>query len=112
MFGIVFPINSRIEAAYYVLQEKTEVLLPDGWRQIKFGEVASISTGKTNSQDATFDCKAVIVPGEGRSFAPRYFSGEQDALGTPRHPPPKLISGEFKIADSMLYLYEMVTLNE
>ena len=63
------------------------------------GDVATIQTGRSNSQDAVtnglfplfdrsrepkrsnrylFDCEAVIVPGEGREFVPRYYCGPFD----------------------------------
>ncbi|MBF2761479.1 MAG: restriction endonuclease subunit S [Ectothiorhodospiraceae bacterium AqS1] len=69
------------------------------WREVKLGDIADIGTGKTNRQDETknglyplfdrssvikrsdkylFDCKAVIIPGEGKEFLPRYFSGKFD----------------------------------
>lgn len=62
-------------------------------------DIASVTTGKTNRQDAVpdgayplfdrsketkrshrylFDCKAIIVPGEGATFEPRYYSGKFD----------------------------------
>ena len=71
----------------------------DKWREVRLGDIADIGTGKTNRQDETengvyplfdrssvvkrsdkylFDCKAVIIPGEGKEFLPRYFSGKFD----------------------------------
>ncbi|WP_051482731.1 restriction endonuclease subunit S [Thioalkalivibrio sp. HK1] len=71
----------------------------NNWREVKLGDIADIGTGKTNRQDETkngayplfdrssvvkrsdkylFDCKAVIIPGEGKEFLPRYFSGKFD----------------------------------
>jgi len=65
----------------------------------KLSDLAIIGTGKSNSQDANengkyllfdrssvikrsdhflFECEAVIVPGEGKKFIPRYFSGKFD----------------------------------
>jgi len=73
--------------------------LPNGWKECKLGEIATIKTGKTNSVDAAadgvyplfdrskdvkrsskylFDCEAVIVPGEGKDFIPRYYKGKFD----------------------------------
>ncbi len=71
--------------------------LPEGWSCVKLGEYANISTGKCNREDAEDegiyplfdrsqeikksnvwikDCEAIIVPGEGTSFIPRYFQGK------------------------------------
>ena len=71
--------------------------LPKGWKVEKLGSLANISTGKCNREDAeeegTFqlfdrsqeikrsskwikDCEAIIVPGEGTSFVPRYYVGK------------------------------------
>jgi len=73
--------------------------IPKEWKWVKLGEVAEIKTGKTNSQDANntgdyplfdrssvikrskkflFDTEAVIVPGEGKEFIPRYYNGKFD----------------------------------
>jgi len=73
--------------------------LPKGWKWVKLGEIAEIKTGKTNSQDADntgdyplfdrssiikrskkflFNTEAVIVPGEGKEFIPRYYNGKFD----------------------------------
>jgi len=73
--------------------------IPEGWKWVKLGEVAEIKTGKTNSQDADntgdyplfdrsivikrskkflFNTEAVIVPGEGKEFIPRYYNGKFD----------------------------------
>ena len=89
----------NILQAYFVMQEKNEETSPPEWRQVKLGDIANVSTGKSNSQDASingyyplfdrssiikksnkyiFDCKAVIVPGEGKEFIPRIFSGKFD----------------------------------
>lgn len=69
--------------------------IPSGWRIEKLGYVATIQTGRSNRQDAVsngefaffdrspetkrshrflLDGEAVIVPGEGREFRPRYWS--------------------------------------
>lgn len=71
--------------------------LPKGWKVEYLGNVAKISTGKCNREDAEEeglyplfdrsqeikrsntwikDCEAIIVPGEGTSFIPRYFEGK------------------------------------
>ncbi len=70
-----------------------------GWGVKKLGEVCDISTGKSNTQDATsdgeyaffdrskkikrsskylFDCEAIIVAGEGQTFFPKFYSGKFD----------------------------------
>ena len=79
--------------------EKVEMVngLPKGWKIEKLGEYANISTGKCNREDAEEngiyplfdrsqeikksskwikDCEAIIVPGEGTSFMPRYYKGK------------------------------------
>ena len=79
--------------------EKVEMVngLPKGWTVEKLGEYANISTGKCNREDAEEDgiyplfdrsqeikksskwikdCEAIIVPGEGTSFIPRYYKGK------------------------------------
>ena len=71
--------------------------LPKGWKVEKLGGYANISTGKCNREDAEEDgiyplfdrsqeikksskwikdCEAIIVPGEGTSFIPRYYKGK------------------------------------
>ena len=71
--------------------------LPKGWKIERLGNVAKISTGKCNREDAEEDgmyplfdrsqeikksstwlkdCEAIIIPGEGTSFIPRYFKGK------------------------------------
>jgi len=73
--------------------------IPKDWDIIKLGELANIKTGKTNVQDAVengkyplfdrsgelkrsnkylFDTEAVIVPGEGKDFLPKYYVGKFD----------------------------------
>lgn len=79
--------------------EKVEMVngLPKGWKVEKLGDYANISTGKCNREDAEEDgiyplfdrsqeikksskwikdCEAIIVPGEGTSFIPRYYKGK------------------------------------
>ena len=72
---------------------------PNEWQPADLAQVAEIATGKSNSVDATecgsyplfdrsqkvkrsnrflFDTEAVIVPGEGANFIPRYFKGKFD----------------------------------
>ena len=71
--------------------------IPEGWEYIKLENLAYISTGKCNREDAEEDgiyplfdrsqeikksnnwlkdCEAIIVPGEGTSFIPRYYKGK------------------------------------
>ena len=71
--------------------------IPEGWKVEKLGNLANISTGKCNREDAEEDgiyplfdrsqeikksnewikdCEAIIVPGEGTSFIPRYYKGK------------------------------------
>lgn len=79
--------------------ENVEIVngLPKGWKIEKLGDYANISTGKCNREDAEEDgiyplfdrsqeikksskwikdCEAIIVPGEGTSFIPRYYKGK------------------------------------
>lgn len=79
--------------------EDTEFVdgMPKGWICERLGKVANISTGKCNREDAETDgkyplfdrsqeikrssvwlkdCEAIIVPGEGTTFIPRYFKGK------------------------------------
>ena len=76
---------------------KFENGIPEGWKVEKLGTLAHISTGKCNREDAEDDgiyplfdrsqeikksnewikdCEAIIVPGEGTSFIPRYYKGK------------------------------------
>lgn len=71
--------------------------LPKGWEYTKLERLANISTGKCNREDAEEDgayplfdrsqeikrsnvwlkdCEAIIVPGEGTGFIPRYYNGK------------------------------------
>ena len=71
--------------------------IPEGWQYVKLENIANISTGKCNREDAEEDgvyplfdrsqeirrsnswlkdCEAIIVPGEGTSFIPRYYKGK------------------------------------
>jgi type I restriction enzyme S subunit len=73
--------------------------IPKGWQKLYLGDIANITNGKTNSQDAVddgvyplfdrsvlikksnkflFDAEAIILPGEGAEFIPRYFNGKFD----------------------------------
>ena len=66
---------------------------------VRLTDIAKITTGKTNSEDAVkigayplfdrsqsvkrsnkhlFDCEAILVPGEGQDFIPRYYKGKFD----------------------------------
>ena len=69
------------------------------WSETLLGDIAYITTGNSNRQDSNldgnyaffdrsedvrtsniylFDCEAVIVPGEGQDFVPKYFHGKFD----------------------------------
>lgn len=69
------------------------------WKDELLGNIAKITTGSSNRQDSNlngqytffdrsedirtsdtflFDCEAVIVPGEGQDFIPKYFVGKFD----------------------------------
>ena len=71
--------------------------IPTDWHYVKLKFLATISTGKCNREDAEEggiyplfdrsqdikrsnvwlkDCEAIIVPGEGTSFIPRYYKGK------------------------------------
>jgi type I restriction enzyme S subunit len=73
--------------------------IPRDWEVKKLGDMATIKTGKTDVKDAVedgeyplfdrsdqikrsnkylFDTEAVIVPGEGKDFTPRYYKGKFD----------------------------------
>jgi type I restriction enzyme S subunit len=73
--------------------------IPKDWEVKKLGDMATIKTGKTDVKDAVedgeyplfdrsdqikrsnkylFDTEAVIVPGEGKDFTPRYYKGKFD----------------------------------
>jgi|GEM_PF-479579 len=73
--------------------------IPKDWEVEKLGDMATIKTGKTDVKDAVedgeyplfdrsdqikrsnkylFDTEAVIVPGEGKDFTPRYYKGKFD----------------------------------
>ena len=69
------------------------------WKEQELGELVDITTGNSNREDSTeagkyvffdrssdirasskflYDCKAIIVAGEGKDFIPRYFEGKFD----------------------------------
>lgn len=69
------------------------------WEEVELGEIATITTGSSNREDSTlvgeftffdrsqdirtsskylFDKEAIIVPGEGQAFIPKYFQGKFD----------------------------------
>jgi type I restriction enzyme S subunit len=69
------------------------------WQIMPMGQLCSIKSGKSDTQDATedgayaffdrsrtvkkssryiFDCEALIIPGEGKEFLPKYFIGKFD----------------------------------
>jgi len=80
--------------------KETEIgKIPKDWEVKKLGDLAAIKTGKTDVKDAVengkyplfdrsekvkrsnkfiFDAEAVIVPGEGKEFNPRYYKGKFD----------------------------------
>lgn len=93
----------------------------------KLGDLATIKSGKSNRQDATedgpycffdrsmtakrsnrylFDCKAIIVPGEGKDFFPRYFEGKFDL-----HQRCYFLSSLDESVASTKYLYYYLTYN-
>lgn len=70
-----------------------------GWEVVPLGQICSIKSGKSDTKDAVedgvyaffdrsrtikkssrylFDCEALIVPGEGTEFLPKYFVGKFD----------------------------------
>lgn len=81
------------------LLEKNGVRFSGEWRERLLGDISKITTGSSNRQDShmhgaytffdrsedirtsdtyLFDCEAVIVPGEGQDFIPKYFVGKFD----------------------------------
>ncbi|MFA5117469.1 MAG: restriction endonuclease subunit S [Candidatus Omnitrophota bacterium] len=73
--------------------------MKNNWTTRKLGEVCEISTGKSNANEAVedgeyaffdrsktikrstrflFDCEAIIIPGEGQEFFPKYYKGKFD----------------------------------
>jgi type I restriction enzyme S subunit len=71
----------------------------DGWKEVPMGELCTITSGKSNTQDAIdgglymffdrsktpkrsarflYNCEALIIPGEGTEFIPRHFVGKFD----------------------------------
>ncbi len=70
-----------------------------GWEIIPMGQLCSITSGESDTQDAVkdgayaffdrsrtvkkssrflYDCEALIIPGEGKEFLPRHFAGKFD----------------------------------
>ncbi|MFU1633882.1 restriction endonuclease subunit S [Aeromonas veronii] len=81
------------------LLDNNGVRFSGGWRERLLGDISKITTGSSNRQDShmngaytffdrsedirtsdtyLFDCEAVIVPGEGQDFIPKYFVGKFD----------------------------------
>lgn len=81
------------------LLDKNGVRFSGEWNERLLGEISQITTGSSNRQDShmngaytffdrsedirtsdtyLFDCEAVIVPGEGQDFVPKYFKGKFD----------------------------------
>lgn len=75
------------------------MFMKNNWQIKKLGEVCEISTGKSNANEAVedgeyaffdrsrtikrstrflFDCEAIIIPGEGQEFFPKYYKGKFD----------------------------------
>lgn len=97
---------------------------PKDWVETTLGEVCEIKNGKTNSQDAIsdgeyplfdrssiikksdkyiFNTNAIIIPGEGAKFVPRYFEGKFDL-----HQRAYAIYNFRKgIADSVFFFYQI-----
>jgi len=71
----------------------------EGWKRVPMGDLCTITSGKSNTQDAVedgkyeffdrsrtpkrssrylYDQEALIIPGEGTEFLPRYFIGKFD----------------------------------
>ncbi|WPZ00145.1 restriction endonuclease subunit S [Idiomarina sp. OXR-189] len=81
------------------LLDENGVRFSGEWQESLLGELATITTGSSNRQDSSltgeytffdrsidvrtsnnylFDAEAIIVPGEGQQFTPKYFSGKFD----------------------------------
>ncbi|MGS3151064.1 restriction endonuclease subunit S [Aeromonas sanarellii] len=81
------------------LLDNNGVRFSGGWCERLLGDISKITTGSSNRQDShmngaytffdrsedirtsdtyLFDCEAVIVPGEGQDFIPKYFVGKFD----------------------------------
>lgn len=97
------------------------------WKTCKLGEVADVATGNSNREDAVENGKyplydrspevkrsnrylfdfpegAVIVPGEGQAFVPRFARGKFDLHQRAYEVSPKLVEGKPPEADAR-YLY-------
>lgn len=82
-----------------MIAQTSQKNIPKEWQRVKLGDISRITNGKTNSQDAVadgeyplfdrsvvikrsnkyiFDDTAVILPGEGAEFVPRYYKGRFD----------------------------------
>jgi len=81
------------------MQMNDNIKVPDGWKRVRLGKIADIKTGNSNVEDAIdnglyplfdrslqvkrsnkylFDTEAVIIPGEGSDFCPKYYNGKFD----------------------------------
>ena len=90
------------------LMDKNGVRFSGEWRERLLGDISKITTGSSNRQDShmhgaytffdrsedirtsdtyLFDCEAVIVPGEGQDFIPKYFVGKFDLHQRTYEPP-------------------------
>jgi type I restriction enzyme S subunit len=73
--------------------------MKNGWKIVPMGKLCSISSGESDTQDSVpdglyaffdrskiikrssrflYDCEALIIPGEGKEFFPKYFKGKFD----------------------------------
>lgn len=73
--------------------------MKNGWETVPMGQLCSIKSGKSDTQDAVidgpyvffdrsrtvkrssrylYDCDALIIPGEGKEFLPKHFAGKFD----------------------------------
>lgn len=94
----LFSGELKVENGELVKVEDEKLWLK-GWKEVRLGEIAHITTGASNKQDAgdgfkyvffdrssdvltskifLYDCEAIIVPGEGADFIPKYFVGKFD----------------------------------
>lgn len=91
-------VMQRIFARELQFKTETGASYPE-WKQVKLEDIADTTTGSSNRADSSligeytffdrsedirtsdrylFDCEAIIVPGEGQAFMPKYFIGKFD----------------------------------
>ena len=96
--GIMQKLFSQ-QLRFKITNEVGELVEPPVWEEKKLGEIAKITTGSSNRVDSNldgeftffdrsqdirssnkylFDAEAIIVPGEGQVFVPKYFKGKFD----------------------------------